>query len=335
MDIVKIGKGKGKYRTIYIPNKDERANISQAFPGIRDIMVQTCDFDIVHGFMPGRSPVTNAAFHIGYGYTLNMDMASWFDTVRKDMLGLVPDYLLEHTLVDGIPRQGLPTSPMLANIAASKMDTELAGLGGVYTRYADDLTFSVASMDEAIHLRETVPALVCQYGFEVNTRKTKIQGWRTGRRIITGLAVSDTDVHETRKNRRRRRAASHQGHCNATKGLSAWWGCPGFPCPLCWRVLVRVHMPSKDVILAHETAVREDYRRTIAARVFRQMVSHMWKHHNLVHEATCKLSTQSELRAVLADLATHIKVRGSVLDYGDAIRHLQNFIAVRIMMAGT
>jgi RNA-directed DNA polymerase len=76
--------------------------------------------------------------------------------------------------------QGAPTSPSLANLCAWRMDARLTGLaesvGAMYTRYADDLAFSGGEdFDRRVGRFSThVAAIVCEEGFHVNHRKTRI-----------------------------------------------------------------------------------------------------------------------------------------------------------------
>jgi RNA-directed DNA polymerase len=77
--------------------------------------------------------------------------------------------------------QGAPTSPALANLAAYRLDCRLTGLsrvaGAAYTRYADDLVFSggpdFSRSVERFQIQ--IGAIALEEGFEVNTRKTRIQ----------------------------------------------------------------------------------------------------------------------------------------------------------------
>ncbi|MEI4273532.1 reverse transcriptase family protein [Klenkia sp. LSe6-5] len=88
--------------------------------------------------------------------------------------------------------QGAPTSPQLANLAAHRLDRRLAGLAGaagaVYTRYADDLTFS--GRRGTAGLRDRVAAVVAEEGFAVQRSKTRIRG-RGARQTVTGIVVND------------------------------------------------------------------------------------------------------------------------------------------------
>ena len=72
--------------------------------------------------------------------------------------------------------QGAPTSPMLSNIIASKMDEMMLEYckkrGIIYTRYADDLTFS-ADSDVKVPPIEDIYKIVYLNGFKVNRMKQK------------------------------------------------------------------------------------------------------------------------------------------------------------------
>lgn len=95
---------------------------------------------------------------------VRLDLKDFFDDVgpgdfyrylprTSETQGLIANHVLfmAQAFPDGAARQGLPTSPAIANIAASGMDRDIKALARqhgrfehsfVYTRYADDLTFS-------------------------------------------------------------------------------------------------------------------------------------------------------------------------------------------------
>ena len=93
--------------------------------------------------------------------------------------------------------QGFPTSPTLANIALRGMDKMIAEQceekGILYTRYADDLSFSTTDNDK-IWLKDNTlgmaTSIVRAFKFEVNKRKTKYTG-RGGRMMVCGAVVND------------------------------------------------------------------------------------------------------------------------------------------------
>lgn len=92
--------------------------------------------------------------------------------------------------------QGAPTSPALANTALRHLDARLAGwarsVDAVYTRYADDLTFSgdhrLAARPEAF-LRG-VERIVTEQGYRINPTKTRIRR-RGVRQSVTGVVVNE------------------------------------------------------------------------------------------------------------------------------------------------
>ena len=140
----------------------------------------------------------------------------------QDWLQQFPDYrvaaielLISYSLIDpssyehiNIPRdlpyaekfgkigalpQGAATSPMLANLASSHLDETLAEYalrnGLVYTRYADDLTFSAREFAKSRgRIRSNIISLIRKSGFRENIRKTRIAG-PGSKKVVLGLLV--------------------------------------------------------------------------------------------------------------------------------------------------
>lgn len=222
MHQIKISKGNGKTRTIFIPNREEKTNLQSLLPALNQLALTACG-PAVHGFLPGKSPITNAAAHVDKAYSLSFDLENFFDTVNTNHLHRLSPSQLNKVLVNGAPRQGLPTSPVVANIAAADLDNALTHAlpNVVYTRYADDLTLSYDDPQLTQIIKDTVQTHVNIAGFKLNTSKTKLQCASQGRRIICGVAV-DTEIHPTRKTKRKLRAALHQGNTFEANGLTEW-----------------------------------------------------------------------------------------------------------------
>lgn len=98
-----------------------------------------------------------------------------------------------YSVIGHLP-QGAPTSPMLANLVCSGLDLELQKLADsinlVYSRYADDMTFSgsFAIKAQINQFIRQVAAVIGKFGFSINQQKTSLS--RTGgRKIVTGLSV--------------------------------------------------------------------------------------------------------------------------------------------------
>ena len=92
--------------------------------------------------------------------------------------------------------QGAPTSPALANTALRHLDTRLAGWAGavdaVYTRYADDLTFSGGDRlaGRADAFLRGVDRIVTDQGYRLNPAKTRVRR-RGVRQSVTGVVVNE------------------------------------------------------------------------------------------------------------------------------------------------
>jgi len=94
----------------------------------------------------------------------------------------------------GILPQGAPTSPMLSNLAAFELDTLLTDLAKkhdlVYTRYADDITFStyLDKRKEKFTIHKDIVKTIIESGFIINNKKTRIAG-PGARKVVLGLLV--------------------------------------------------------------------------------------------------------------------------------------------------
>jgi hypothetical protein len=198
-----------------------------------------------HGFLAGRSTLTNAAIHANPKIVLKMDLKDFFPTVtwrrvkgifRKagyrehiaTLLALIcteaPREIVEHDgrtyYVSLGPRclpQGAPTSPALTNVLCLRLDQRIAGLakkyGWRYTRYADDLTLSLpadhAGPPKLGTLIGLVKRIVTSEGFQVHADKTRVAR-RGGSQRVTGLVVNgEAEPRVPRELRRRMRAAVH------------------------------------------------------------------------------------------------------------------------------
>ena len=203
-----------------------------------------------HGFLPGRSILTNARPHAGQAVVVNLDLENFFPSIGffrvRHLFGRIgyspavatllallctecPRRTVEYAgqvLHVAIGPRGLPqgacTSPALSNQVARRLDKRLGGvakkLGITYTRYADDLTFSGGDeLNTRVgYLMARVRHLAADEGFAVNVKKTRVQR-RNAAQKVTGLVVNDRPG-VSRQVVRRLRAILHRAK---SEGLDA------------------------------------------------------------------------------------------------------------------
>src|SRR5258708_358251 len=93
MRIIRIPKKDRTWRVIYAPNPEEKAALKALVPELNVAALKMDKHGVSHGFMPGRSPVTNAMAHRGFMYSLSFDLESWFDTVTPWHLATIWQHL--------------------------------------------------------------------------------------------------------------------------------------------------------------------------------------------------------------------------------------------------
>lgn len=195
-----------------------------------------------YAFAPNISIVDNAKQHLNKKIIVKLDIKDFFPTITFtrvrgyfEYLGYNPGVATVLALIStdspkvrvtikGVsnivsvgPRslpQGACTSPKLANMIASRLDSRIAGLllklpgQWVYTRYADDLTFSSENeLAEIGQLIAAVKRISSDEKFEVKNEKTRIMRYPS-RQTVTGLVV-EKDVRIKKESLRRIRALFH------------------------------------------------------------------------------------------------------------------------------
>ena len=219
-----------KVRLIYSLTKKEKRNIERFKSTLEFLALTYCNGDIVHGFMPLRSNVTNAIKHIGFDYTASFDLKNFFDTITIDSVKkyINDDNILKSCFVNGRLPQGFSTSPIISNIAMIDFDEEILinihklTTDIVYTRYADDLTFSFNDKNFFGLIRNIVSEVTHKYGLIVNKKKTKFFNSGSGNRTVTGISVGKEEIHVPRHIKRKMRAAKHQGNQFSLNGLEEY-----------------------------------------------------------------------------------------------------------------
>ncbi|CUI07199.1 Retron-type RNA-directed DNA polymerase [Janthinobacterium sp. CG23_2] len=195
-----------------------------------------------HGFVPGRSIVSNAAPHVGQAVVINLDLKDFFPSIGMPrikgvfaQLGyseqlatvlalLCTEAATDEVRIDGetffvahgsraLP-QGAPSSPALTNILCRRLDARLqacaAKLGFKYTRYADDLTFSgdADARKLAGKLLWRAKQIVIDEGFTPHPDKQHVMR-DAQRQMVTGIVVNQKPSLE-RETLRRFRATLFQ-----------------------------------------------------------------------------------------------------------------------------
>ena len=240
----RIPKRSGGTRRLLVPN-DETKEIQRRI--LSRLLAQLRAHPAATGFERGRSIVDHASPHVGRRVVIHMDVVDFFGTTTAERVEgyfrrigwnrRVAARLTGLVTWDGALPQGAPTSPRLSNLVNHGLDAHLArivaGHGGRYTRYADDITVSFDAHPEParegarvrVVMRRIEQALAAR-GYRAHTdRKRKVM-YDHRRQMVTGLVVNE-GVRLPRETRRWLRAVRHRrdtsGSCTLTDAQLAGW----------------------------------------------------------------------------------------------------------------
>ena len=202
---VEIPKDNGKKRLLGIPTAVDRV-VQQSIAQVLSPIFEKTFSDNSFGFRPIRSAhdaLKRCQEYVNEGYTwlIDIDLASYFDTVNHDMLigliyreikdvrviSLIRKYLNAGVMISGVVNpttrgvpQGGNLSPLLSNIMLNELDKELTKRGLRFVRYADDCNIYVKSKKAAERVMKSITRFIEQtLKLKVNADKSKVdRPWR-------------------------------------------------------------------------------------------------------------------------------------------------------------
>lgn len=194
-----IPKGGGKMRPLGIPTVEDR--IVQG--AVRHVIEPIFEKEFArhsYGFRPGRGCKgalrrVDELLGEGYGYVVDADLKSYFDTIPHEklmklierriadgrVLRLIRAFL-EAKIMDGLKQydpetgapQGAVLSPLLSNIYLNPLDHLMEQKGYEMVRYADDFVILCRTRQEAQAALEVVRDWTAGAGLSLHPEKTRI-----------------------------------------------------------------------------------------------------------------------------------------------------------------
>lgn len=278
-----IAKGAGKTRIITAPDRRLKFLQGKLAQLLNQLYLVR---NPVHGFVPARSVKTNAEAHGRRRFIVNLDLQDFFPTITENRvrgllvsLGIdagVAEIVARLCCIDGYLPQGAPTSPVLSNMICYRLDSELLrnakSARAIYTRYADDITFSsyqppaplfegalpsVGRFSPAI-LAPSLRAIFKSNGFTVNPEKSHYAD-RHSRRIVTGVKIN-AGLNVDRRYVRQIRAVLHSIEKCGLKDAQAKYEATG------GKGSLAAHLRGKIAYLTHLKGFTDPVVRSLALR---------------------------------------------------------------------
>ena len=206
-----FGKERNQYHKFIIPKKSGGKRVIEA-PSDRlksyQLWIKEKILDKVHisdqarGFRKACSIIDNAKEHVGKDLVINIDLKDFFPSITYSQVFKIFVYIgytqeVAHLLTqlctnkENVLPQGSPASPVISNIVSLKLDKRLKGISDkyccIYTRYADDITFSGNANIK--NILPIVQRIIVEEGFTVNEEKVRLQ-YKNQRQEVTGLVVN-------------------------------------------------------------------------------------------------------------------------------------------------
>ena len=162
----------------------------------------------------------NAVFHKEQKYLLEIDLMDFYPSISKVMvanlfrrLGYTNEISQVFTSVctfrNKLPQGGI-TSPCISNLVTKYLDEKIADYCSnkkiIYSRYADDLTFSSNNLAILRNSEKEIINLIQKNSrFKINESKTRLLT-PNGRKQVTGININNNEIKVEKKIKRKIRA---------------------------------------------------------------------------------------------------------------------------------
>lgn len=198
--------GTVKYRTLMVPSEETMKRHRTMLQFLYSLAIP---MPYATGAIPGKDLLDNVRPHRQSNSFYKLDLKNAFPSVDKVELGriaqkpIIPKrhqsevvHFIEswgtHPEIPGLPL-GAPTSPFLFNMYCLPMDRKLGAYcmdnGIIYTRYLDDLTFSVPDRLGKIRRKQLNSLIESQPGMVINHPKSRVHNLDVGPVTITGISL--------------------------------------------------------------------------------------------------------------------------------------------------
>ena len=240
-DILKLPKRgrrrSGEYRVVFAAREQRLAAFHRSVSMI--VTNSTVFGEHIQGFLKRRSTRTNAEKHLAANVLLHADIKGFFDAITTEQVREafiaegaavnMADILSRACTIDGLLRQGTRCSPTIANLVCFDMDQSFLRLARshncVYTRYADDLTFS----GDKVPSDDSVKEIFERRGFKLRDNQCYRQ-YKGRSQYVTGLTV--TDPNQPRLPNRLKRRLRLMMYYIKKHGLADHWKKVGVDDPI-------------------------------------------------------------------------------------------------------
>lgn len=219
---------KHKYKTFYIKkktggNREIHAPIKRLKKILKSLnYIFQCIYtphEDAHGFSQKKSIISNARKHINKNYVFNIDLKNFFPNIKQariwrrlqlepfnlngedkiKIVNLIANLVCyQNEVNNNFLAQGFPTSPILSNAIAEKLDMKLRRLAKKYnvkySRYADDITFSsnkniFQNKKGKSNFINELKIIINEENFQINETKIRLQK-KDIRQVVTGITVN-------------------------------------------------------------------------------------------------------------------------------------------------